>query len=112
MSMPNIPDIYPDICLNYDDSINLVMHSIGLEEVSLSRLLDAETNKINKVLENCSCEDNILKINKSVGNILNKIINIQMLLGLKLETVESIKNSLKKDNCKHCNYHCYLCNEE
>lgn len=50
MSMPNIPDICPEICINREDSINLLLASIALEEFSLADLIEAESKKIKAVL--------------------------------------------------------------
>jgi len=42
MSFPNIPDINPDIDITLEDSINLLLMSVALEEISLSELISAE----------------------------------------------------------------------
>ena len=41
MSFPTIPDITPDIDIDFCDAVNLLLSSIALEEISLSRLMDA-----------------------------------------------------------------------
>lgn len=51
MSFPNIPDITPEINLTMEKSINLILSSIALEEISLSKLIEAETKKILHILE-------------------------------------------------------------
>lgn len=101
MSFPNIPDVDPYINLTFEDAINLLLASIAMEEVSLSKLLDAETKKVLCVLENCkyddfgqercNCNDAILhdaiEINKSVDDTIKNIIKLQMLLQFKLENI-------------------------
>ncbi|UTW69086.1 hypothetical protein KHA80_18360 [Anaerobacillus sp. HL2] len=49
MSLPNIPNIKPDIDLDRDDVINLLIASIALEEIGLSHILNAEGEKLQRV---------------------------------------------------------------
>ena len=63
MSMPKIE------CPNIDKccAASSLLQSIALEETAISHILNAEGEKIQKVLEmhNCDCKD-ILEVNKSV----------------------------------------------
>ena len=102
MSFPNIPDINPYINITFDDAINLLLTSIAMEEISLSKLMDAETNKILYVLDRCKHVDckhygskqndtmlkDALEINKSVDNTLKDMIKLQMLLQFKLDNIK------------------------
>lgn len=92
MSFPNIPDITPSIDLTLEDAINLLLSSIAMEEVSLSKLMDAETSKILCVLKDCEHKDSVLqdalKINESVDKTIQNMIKLQMLLQFKLENVK------------------------
>lgn len=98
MSFPNIPDINPEINITFEDSINLLLTSIAMEEVSLSKLMDAETNKISCVLDDCKhdrCEHgsvlhDAIKINKSVDDTIKDMIKLQMLLQFKLDNIKDI----------------------
>lgn len=94
MSFPNIPDINPEINISLEDAINLLLSSIALEEISLSELIDAETEKIMFVLEKCMHNDSQLhhavEINKSVNETIKNIIKLQMLLQFKLENVTDL----------------------
>lgn len=93
MSFPNIPDINPDISVTFEDAINLLLTSIAMEEVSLSKLMDAETQKVLCIIKD-SNHDSILsdaiKINKSVDDTLKDMIKLQMLLQFKLDNVKEI----------------------
>ena len=40
MSFPNIPDIDPYINITFEDAVNLLLTSIAMEEMSLSRLME------------------------------------------------------------------------
>ena len=94
MSMPKIPDITPRIDITLEDSVNLLLSSIALEEISLSKLMDAEKKKISFVL--CDCQNNkanvedVLDINESVNNTIKNLIKMQMLLQFKLEDVKKL----------------------
>lgn len=99
MSFPNIPDINPYINITFEDAINLLLTSIALEEIGLSNLIDAESNKILCVLDECTeCQykhedsnfKNVLAINKSVDSTIKNIIKLQMLLQFKLENVTDL----------------------
>ena len=46
MSMPNIPNLNPTINIDRNDAVNIILSSIGMEELSLSHLLNAEAEKI------------------------------------------------------------------
>lgn len=116
MSYPNIPDINPDIEICREDVINILLASIGLEELSLAHIVNAEAEKIQYVLgtlnTNCQPEEcpdihDLLKINKSVERTLRNVIKNQMLLQFKLEDVLDIpeddencnRNGCRKRNC-------------
>ncbi len=93
MGMPNIPDITPEITIDRDDVINLLLASIALEELGLAHILNAEGEKIQAVTGNtdASIED-LLEINRSVDRSLRNVIKKEMLLQFKLEdTIELIE---------------------
>lgn len=94
MSFPNIPDITPEISVTFEDAVNLLLTSIAMEEVSLSKLMDAETQKVLCIIHDCKDKDSVLhdaiKINKSVDDTLKDMIKLQMLLQFKLENVKEI----------------------
>lgn len=94
MSFPNIPDISPEISVTFEDAINLLLTSIAMEEVSLSKLMDAETKKICCVLDDCKQKESTLydaiRINKSVDDTIQNMIKLQMLLQFKLEDIKEI----------------------
>lgn len=95
MSMPNIPNIDASINVNRDDAINIILSSIGMEELSLAHILNAEAEKVQFALgtletatEAASLED-IMKVNGSAKSMLRDVIKNQMLIGMKMEdTVE------------------------
>lgn len=114
MSLPNIPDINPLISLERCDAINLLLSSIAMEEISLSHILNAEGEKIQRFLRQKSISTTeLLKVNDSVTRSLKTVVKSQILLVIKLEeVVDLIENSGcqshackcngKHTHCKHC----------
>jgi|GEM_PF-383000 len=116
MSLPGIPNIPPASTITRDDAINLLLQSIALQELSLSRILNAEGEKIQYVLgtppgiagpasiagsagfagpagfaapvPTVSIND-ILAVNQSVKATMDNVIKTEFLLLSKLETVLS-----------------------
>lgn len=88
MSLPNVPDITPLITLKRKEVFHLLLASIAMEEISLSHILNAEGEKIQRFLqkENVSL-DEMLQINRSVERMMRSVIKNQMLLQFKLEDV-------------------------
>ncbi|MDG5473245.1 hypothetical protein P6709_15950 [Jeotgalibacillus sp. ET6] len=108
MSMPNIPNITPQISLNRCDTINLLLSSIALEEIGLSHILNAEAEKLQHFLKLCPKHPNdYLEMNKSVNKMLRTVVKSQILLELKLEDVLELdhKEDCSKKNCKDSSKH-------
>lgn len=101
MSLPNIPDINPDINLDRCEIIDLLLSSIAMEEIGLSHILNAEGEKLEYLLKahSGSLQD-FWKTNESVIKTLRTIVKSQMLLQFKLEDVMALD---KESKCvKHC----------
>lgn len=126
MSLPNIPDINPDIILNKCQSINLLLSSIAMEEIALSHILNAEGEKLQHLIKKENISSNqLLKVNDQVNDLLKSVIKSQILLQIKLEEVNKIidKNHCKqKEDCHEacscskekyspCNHYC-ICNQQ
>lgn len=95
MSLPNIPDIKPEIKLEREEVINLLLASIALEEIGLSHILNAEGEKLQKGIEKAECIEDLLEINRSVERTLRAVIKKEMLLQFKLEDVLEIPPKCK-----------------
>lgn len=97
MGMPTIPDINPDISIDRDEIINLLLASIGMEELGLAHIINAEGEKIQKVLkmvandEGCGIDkgsiEDLLRVNESVNRTLREVNKKEILLQYKLESV-------------------------
>lgn len=94
MSFPNIPDINPYINIKFEDAINLLLTSVAMEEMSVSKLIEAETQKKIYVTDDCKHRYHALndriKINKSVDETIKNLIKLQMLLQFKLAEIKEI----------------------
>lgn len=84
MSMPKIECTDIDKCC----AASSLLQSIALEETALSHILNAEGEKIQKVLSlhNCDCKY-ILDVNKSVQDTIEKITGLEVVLKEKLDLI-------------------------
>lgn len=114
MSLPNIPNITPQISLDREEVINMLLSSIAMEEIGLSHIINAEGEKLQHFLR---CEHatlcDYLEINNSINKMLQTVVSSQILLQFKLEDVASLqpkkchRKCKHKLNCKHyCRHHC------
>lgn len=106
MSMPTIPNMKPDITVNINDTVNMLLSSIAMEEMGLSHIINAEAEKLQYVLgtlnepgenlmESCDVDD-LLNVNKSLDRTLRGVLKNQMLLQLKLEDVMDLYDKVEK----------------
>ncbi len=102
MGMANIPDVQPEINLDREEVINLLLVSIAFEELGLAHMINAEAEKIQFVLGTLEDQtppvtpptlDQLLQINRSVEQTLRGIIKKEMLLQFKLEDVLAIPDN-------------------
>ncbi|HDR6272080.1 TPA: collagen-like protein, partial [Bacillus cereus] len=93
MSQANIPNITPNITLTREESINLLLASIALEELGLAHIINAEAEKIQLALGTLpglspvATFSNILEINDSVNRTLQTALKKERALQDKLEMV-------------------------
>src|SRR5690554_1379818 len=91
MSMPTIPNITPDIDLDREDSINLLLASIALEEMGLAHILNAEGEKVQYILgAEDACLNDLLAVNNSIEQVIKAVTKLQLILQDKLETVTQL----------------------
>jgi len=88
MSLPTVPDINPVISLTREEVYHLLLTSVAMEELGLSHIMNAEGEKIQKILNSDEvCLESMLMINRSVERILRSIMKNQLLLLCKLEDI-------------------------
>ena len=87
MSMPKIE------CTNIDKccAAASLLQSVALEETAISHILNAEGEKLQKIIcmSRC-CHHDLLEANKSVENMVEKITALEEVLKQKLELVVPI----------------------
>ena len=91
MSMPAFPN--PAEIPTTEQALAAIIASVAMEEVALSHVINAESEKIKFVVE-CAkekgCEnmniDDILAVNKSVDEVLKRIVELQIILKKKFDT--------------------------
>lgn len=107
MSMPKVPDVKPEIKLDTKDAVNVILASIGFEELGLAHIINAEGEKIQAFLgtdrdheEKNDKEfkiDDLVRLDEIVRDTLDTIIKKEMLLLMKLDRAAEI---LEKDEHK------------
>ncbi len=115
MSMPNIPDIDPNISICFADVINLLISSIALEEISLSNIINAESEKLCFFLQNpnnIECKKDIFKINESIERVLQNVEKIESLLIEKMKLVMQMYDFSDPCNIEILNKSCNIEKEE
>ncbi|MEC3657455.1 collagen-like protein [Bacillus velezensis] len=97
MSQPNLPNITPVVRLSRDDTINLLLSSIAMEELGMAHILNAEGEKIQYALGTIpgltgppSSLADILNLNESVRDTLDSLMKQELLLGSKLDSISNI----------------------
>lgn len=74
LGMPNIPDIMPQIDLERDEALTLLLASIALEEIGLAHILNSEGEKLQQILKDPeTCPEDLLAVNDSVERVLKSI---------------------------------------
>ncbi|MED3332538.1 collagen-like protein [Bacillus velezensis] len=97
MSQPNLPNTTPVVTLSRDDTINLLLSSIAMEELGMAHILNAEGEKIQYALGAIpgltgppSSLADILNLNESVRDTLDSLMKQELLLGSKLDSISNI----------------------
>ena len=105
MSMPNIPNLNPNIEIDRNDAVNIILSSIGMEELSLSHLLNAEAEKTQFALGTLETAqgqaasfEQILETNRQAGKMVRDVIKNQMLLAMKMEDTVDLAANIAVNN--------------
>ncbi|EKE47219.1 hypothetical protein WYY_13085 [Bacillus velezensis M27] len=92
-----MPNITPVVTLSRDDTINLLLSSIAMEELGMAHILNAEGEKIQYALGTIpgltgppSSLADILNLNESVRDTLDSLMKQELLLGSKLDSISNI----------------------
>jgi hypothetical protein len=102
MSFLNTPGTDGYNSVTREEAVNLLLTSIAQEEAALSKLMDAERNKvlytINRYRHGRCDLKNVLEINKSVDSTIKNMMKYQMLLQHKLENVKELLASFPEES--------------
>jgi len=95
MSMPNILSAAPDIDIDRDGAVNLLIASVAFEELALAHIVNAEAEKIQFALGTLDSGphshpagltfDELIELNESAGRMLRKVVAKETILDFKLE---------------------------
>ena len=81
MSMPVITPGTGSRC----QAITDIITSVALEQTALSHIINAEGEKIQKIVATAETSEDMLTVNKSVESMVNTITRLEMVLQSKLE---------------------------
>lgn len=97
MSMPKIECTHIDKCC----AATSLLQSIALEEAAIAHILNAEGEKLQKVISmDCSSKD-LIEVNKSVEDMVDKITALEIVLKAKLELITPILEDCDKKKRPH-----------
>ncbi|MCL1883046.1 MAG: hypothetical protein FWF81_04750 [Defluviitaleaceae bacterium] len=90
MSMPTFPN--PKKFPSRDESITAIVTSIAMEEIALSHVINAESEKIKFIVECAKAQgcdnfnpEDLLAVNNSASEVLKSIVELQTILKEKLD---------------------------
>ncbi len=92
MSMPVIECSHVDKCC----AASALLQSIALEEAAISHILNAEGEKLQKAISLSCTQKELLEINESVGDTVEKITNLEIVLKSKLDLIKSLLDDCDK----------------
>lgn len=107
MSMPSFPENFD---ITRDEALNMILVSIAMEELGLSHIINAEGEKLQFVLgtlqdskPSCATISDIIEVNKSITTLLDRVMQNQMFLKSKLESVlEKCSLPVVESECCRC----------
>ncbi|MEG0297796.1 MAG: hypothetical protein RR620_13830 [Clostridium sp.] len=80
----SMPVIVPS-STSRDQAITDIIESVALEQTALSHILNAEGEKIQKIVAESTTSAELLAVNESVKTMVNSISRLEMVLQAKLE---------------------------
>lgn len=85
-----MPKIIPSDLIR-EDAVGNLIESIAMEESSIAHILNAESEKLDKILNNPnSTAQQLMAANKSLKNTIDSIIRLETALHSKLSLFESM----------------------
>ncbi|MEG0297798.1 MAG: hypothetical protein RR620_13840 [Clostridium sp.] len=87
----SMPVIIPSK-ITRDQSVSDIIESVALEETALSHILNAEGEKIQKIVSLEVSSQELLAVNTSVQTMVNAVSRLEMVLQSKLELFSTSLN--------------------
>lgn len=78
-------------------AITDIIGSVALEQAALAHILNAEGEKIQKIVQTATTGAQLLAVNKSVQSMVNTITRLEMVLQAKLEMFQECLNDICDD---------------
>lgn len=98
MSMPKIECMHVDKCC----ATASLLQSIAMEEAAISHILNAEGEKLQKVISMPTCSiKELLDANKSVEELVEKITALEAILKAKLDLIVPLLERCDKKDKPH-----------
>lgn len=92
MSMPCIECSHIDKCC----AASSLLQSIALEETAISHILNAEGEKLQKAISLSCNQKDLIEINKSVEDMVDKLTSLEVVLKSKLDLIAPILEGCEK----------------
>ncbi|MGN0167952.1 MAG: hypothetical protein ACI4AB_07915 [Acetatifactor sp.] len=92
MSMPCIECNHIDKCC----AASSLLQSIALEETAISHILNAEGEKLQKAIPISCDQKDLIEINKSVEDMVDKLTSLEIVLKSKLDLITPILEDCEK----------------
>lgn len=70
-----------------EQAITDIIESVALEQTGLSHIINAEGEKIQKVVASATTTEELIAVNESVESTINAITKLEMILQAKLKLV-------------------------
>lgn len=85
-------------CKNIDKccAASSLLQSIALEEAAISHILNAEGEKLQKAVSVCCDKKDLIEVNKSVEDMVDKITSLEIVLKSKLDLITPILEGCEK----------------
>ncbi|MFB5269685.1 hypothetical protein ACE41H_23290 [Paenibacillus enshidis] len=106
MSQAGIPHITPMITVDRDDAINLLLASIGMEELGLSHIINAEAEKLQYVLGILPTKppfqptvSDLMTVNGSIRGVLKEVRKKEDVL---LNKLDLLAEEVDDNTCGCC----------
>lgn len=97
MSMPEIKCEHIDKCC----AASSVLQSIALQEAGLAHIINAEGEKIQKVIAMCDSNvDDLITTNTSVESLLEKVTSLELVLKNKMDSIIPILQDCNRPHHK------------